>query len=132
MAYLKPGAFIKHVFNPLAKRFGISGAQELVVKRRQSGQDQSIPVVPIEHGGERYIVSVRGEADWVRNMRAAGGGELRSKSGSERFAAAEVPVAERGPIIAAYREANGRGVKGYWDKLPDDADHPVFRVASNP
>jgi hypothetical protein len=128
MAYLKPAAFVKHVFNPIAKKFKLSGANELVVKRRQSGQEQSIPVIPVEHDGARYIVSTRGESDWVRNMRAAGGGELRGKTRSERFTATEVPVAERGAIIVAYREVAGKTVTAYWDKLPDDADHPVFRI----
>jgi hypothetical protein len=132
MAYLKPAPFVKHVFNPIAKRFKLSGSSELVVKRRQSGEEQSIPVIPVEHDGARYIVSTRGESDWVRNMRAAGGGELRGKSSSERFTATEVPLAERGPIIGAYREVAGKTVTAYWDKLPDDADHPVFRIAATP
>jgi hypothetical protein len=133
MAYVKPGLFIKHVFNPIAKRFGIGGARELVVKRRKSSGEQSIPVMPVEHDGARYLVSVRGESEWVRNMRAAGGGELRGKSGGERFGFTELPVAERAPIIARYRAEAGKNVDTYWKKLPDDADHPVFRLeASSP
>jgi hypothetical protein len=128
MAYLKPPAFVKHVFNPIAKKFGMGGANELVVRRRKTGQEQSIPVIPVEHEGARYIVSTRGESEWVRNMRAAGGGELRGRSGSERFTVTEVPVAESGPIIATYRQVAGKTVEAYWNKLPDDADHPVFRV----
>lgn len=128
MAYVKPSPFIKHVFNPLAKRFGIGGARELVVKRRKSGDMQSIPVMPLEHEGVRYLVSVRGESEWVRNMRAAGGAELRGKTGAERFRFAELPVAERAPIIARYREQAGKNVDSYWKRLPDDADHPVFRI----
>ena len=128
MAYVKPGPFIKYVFNPLAKRFGIGGARELVVKRRVSGTEQSIPVMPLEHDGGRYLVSVRGESEWVRNMRAAGGGELRGKGGNGRFGFTELPVQERAPIIASYRQAAGKNVDTYWKKLPDDADHPVFRI----
>jgi deazaflavin-dependent oxidoreductase (nitroreductase family) len=128
MAYLKPAPFVKHVFNPIARKLGMGGANELVVKRRKSGEEQKIPVIPVEHEGARYIVSTRGESQWVRNMRAAGGCELRSKSGAQQLTATEVPMAERGPIIAAYREAAGKSVTTYWDKLPDDADHPVFRI----
>jgi hypothetical protein len=131
MAYLKPPAFVKHVFNPIAKRFNIGGANELRVRRRQSGEQQSIPVIPVEHEGARYIVSTRGESDWVRNMRAAGACELAGKSGTARFTAIEVPVAERGPIILAYRDTAGKTVTQYWEKLPDDADHPVFRLEAS-
>ena len=40
----------------------------------------------------------------------------------------EVPVGERPPVIDAYRELAGRTVAAYWKKLPDPADHPVFRL----
>jgi len=28
----------------------------------------------------------------------------------------------------AYRERLGRAVKGYFERIPDPADHPVFRI----
>src|SRR5881227_2699262 len=129
MAYLKQNAFGKTVFNPIAKRFGMGGSTELVVTRRKTGEEQSIPVIPVEHAGSRYIVSTRGESDWVRNARKAGEVQLREDGERRRFTATEVPEPERGPIIAAYREKAGKTVETYWKKLPDDADHPVFRIA---
>ena len=72
MAYLKPPLFAKRVFNPLAMRFGISGTETLVVPRRRSGEPQRVPVIPVDYQGARYIVSTRGESDWVRNLREAG------------------------------------------------------------
>src|SRR3954452_21718769 len=128
MAYLKPPLFAKRVFNPLAMRFGISGTETLVVPRRRSGEPQRIPVIPVDYQGARYIVSTRGESDWVRNLREAGGGELHGKDGDESFSATEVPVDERAPIIAAYRAKAGKTVDTYFDKLPEPADHPIFRV----
>ena len=124
MAYLKPPVFVKRVFNPIAMRFGIGGSEALVVRRRTTGEPQRIPVIPVEHAGSRYVVSTRGESDWVRNVRAAGQVDV----GDTTFAVAEVPVAEREPIIAAYREKAGKTVKAYWEQLPDAADHPVFRL----
>lgn len=124
MAYLKPAAFAKRVFNPIALRFGIGGAKGLVVRGRVSRQPQRVPVIPVEHEGERYLVSTRGESEWVRNIRDAAGGEIEGKS----FRAVEIPVEQREPIIAAYREVAGKTVAGYWKKLPDPADHPVFRI----
>lgn len=124
MAYLKPAAFAKRVFNPIALRFGIGGAKGLVVRGRVSRQPQRVPVIPVEHEGERYLVSTRGESEWVRNIRDAAGGEIEGKP----FRAVEIPVEQREPIIAAYREVAGKTVAGYWKKLPDPADHPVFRI----
>ena len=128
MAYLKPNAFTRKVFNPVAMRLGVGGSTTLVVPRRKTGAAQRIPVIPVEHEGARYIVSTRGESDWVRNMRAAGGGELESKGALEAFRATEVPLSERDPILAAYRDKAGKTVDTYFEQLPDPSDHPVFRV----
>ena len=128
MAYLKPNAFVRRVFNPMAMRFGMGGSEKLVVRKRKSGQPQELPVIPVEHDGAQYIVSTRGESDWVRNVRAAGGGEVHSKSGINSFNAKQVPVEQTAAIIEAYRKKAGKTVEAYWKKLPDDKDHPVFRI----
>jgi len=87
-----------------------------------------VPVIPVEYAGARYLVSPRGETDWVRNLRAAGQGELGGRGGSEEFRATEVPVEDRPAIIAAYRAVAGRAVTSLFKALPDPADHPVFRI----
>ncbi len=79
--------------------------------------------------GNRYLVGVRGETEWVRNMRAAGGGELRRRGKAEPVRATEVlDPDERARIVSAYRDRWGRQLKAQFDKLPDPADHPVFRI----
>ena len=129
MAYLKPPFFVKNVFNRLAMAAGAFGTVTLSVPGRRSGSEQRIPVIPVEVDGRRHVVSTRGESEWVRNARHAGRITLRGKkTWAGTYAATEVPVAERGPIIAAYREAAGSTVTAYWKQLPDDADHPVFRL----
>ena len=128
MAYLKPPTFTRKVFNPLAMRFAIGGSTTLAVRRRSSGTTQQIPVIPVELAGSRYIVSTRGESQWVRNARSSGSVELRRRGHSERFTAVEIPVAERPPVLDAYREKAGKMVGTYWKQLPDPADHPVFRL----
>jgi hypothetical protein len=129
VAYLKPGLWVRRVYNPLAMRFGFAGTQTLVVRRRQTGEPQVVPVLPIEHGGSRYLVSVRGESDWVKNLRAAGGrGEIRRGKWSGAFQATELPPSDCEPIIEAYRKKAGRAMDLFWKKLPDAADHPTFRI----
>src|SRR5262245_57994800 len=115
MAYLKPGWFTKSLFNPVAMRLGISGTETLAVRRRRSGDMQRVPVIPVEVGGSRYVVSTRGDSDWVRNVRAAREVELNG----EAMRVTEVPAPERKPILDAYREKAGRTVETYWKKLPD-------------
>jgi hypothetical protein len=133
MAYLKPNAFVRKVFNPVAMRTGMSGSRALIVPRRATGEPQRIPVIPVEHEGARYIVSTRGESDWVKNLRAAGGrGELVDGDGATTsFESTELALEERELVIAAYREVAGKTVEAYWKKLPDAKDHPVFRIEAS-
>ena len=128
MAYVRPPLFVRAIFNPIAMATGLSGVETLQVKGRSSGSLQRLPVIPVDHAGGRYLVSPRGETDWVKNLRAAGGGELRRKRASISFAAFELPVDARPPVIAAYRAKAGRSVASFWKRLPDPADHPVFRI----
>ncbi|OBC11568.1 hypothetical protein A5784_34195 [Mycobacterium sp. 852013-50091_SCH5140682] len=124
MAYLKPGWFVRTVFNRIAMATGVGQSRTLTVTTRISKQPQQIPVVVPEVNGVKYLVSTRGESEWVRNVRA----EPRVTLGSDSYVAAEVPVEQRAPIIAAYRPLAGKVVEGYWRQLPDDADHPVFAL----
>jgi hypothetical protein len=64
----------------------------------------------------------------VRNLRAGGRAELLVRGVPERVRATEIPAAERQPVLAAYRAKAGRTVAPYFEKLPDPADHPVFRL----
>jgi len=98
------------------------------VRGRRCGAVHRVPVIPVDHEGARYLVPPRGETDWARNLRAAGEGELQSRRGVLAFRATELPVAERPPVIAAYRAVAGRAVKSFFDAMPDPADHPVFRL----
>jgi deazaflavin-dependent oxidoreductase (nitroreductase family) len=132
MAYLKPPAFTRRFANPLAMRLNAHGGATLTVVGRRTGEARRVPVIPVEVGGSRYLVSPYGESEWVRNLRAAGKGELSRKGRTEAFDAVEVPVDQRSPVIARYREVAGRVVSPCFTKLPDTRDHPVFKVESNP
>lgn len=124
--YLKPGWFVSRVVNPLVVLLG--GATTLAVRGRRTGRWRTVPVNVLELDGERYLVAPRGETQWARNLRAAGEGELRRRGRVERFAAAEVPDAEKPRIIQAYLDRWGAMVRGQFRALPDPADHPVFRI----
>lgn len=121
-------------------RYGISlaGSAELTVRGRRSGRPQRIPVNPHTHRGAQYLVSARGHSQWVRNMRAAGGGELRVGRKVRTFTAQELPDAEKPPILRTYLERWGwqvdRYFRGVTAKSSDEEiaaaapDHPVFRI----
>lgn len=120
MAYLKPPWFTHKIFNPFAMAVGMG--ETLTVTKRRSKQPQRVPVITVDVAGTRYLVSTRGESEWVKNLRA----DPNAKIGSTEYVAREIPEQERQAIITAYREKAGRTVEGYFRKLPREADHPVF------
>jgi F420H(2)-dependent quinone reductase len=130
MAYLKPPWFTIRVFNRIAMATGISSSETLTVTKRGSGEPQHIPVVTVEVAGTRYLVSTRGESQWVKNVRANSTVTLTNKSGAATYVARESPTIERPLILAAYQQKAGRAVDGYFRKLPDPADHPVFALTA--
>ncbi|MEV5978586.1 nitroreductase family deazaflavin-dependent oxidoreductase [Streptomyces sp. NPDC052114] len=123
-------------------RHGVSlmGSAELSVRGRKSGKMQRIPVNPYLHEGDQrqYLVSARGHSQWVRNMRVAGGGELRVGRKVREFTVVEVPDDEKPAVLRGYLEKWGWEVNQYFQGVTaksSDAeiqaaapDHPVFRI----
>jgi deazaflavin-dependent oxidoreductase (nitroreductase family) len=48
----------------------------LTVRGRKSGEPRTVPVAVTEVEGRRWIIGAYGDVQWVRNLRAAGGGEI--------------------------------------------------------
>ena len=88
----------------LLTSLGISvyGSRVLAVRGRKSGEWRTVPVNLLPHEGQHYLVAPRGETEWVRNLRVAGGGELRLGRRREPFRAAEVADADKPPVLRAY------------------------------
>ncbi|GAB3486729.1 nitroreductase/quinone reductase family protein [Nocardiopsis coralliicola] len=109
---------------------------ELEVRGRTSGRRVTFPLVVAEVGGERYLVSMLGEANWVRNVRADGGRAVLRHGTAVPVLLEEVPAAERPPIIKRYL-ALAPGARPHIpvdrsapaaDFAPVAAGHPVFRI----
>ena len=111
MAYVKPRGFTRRVVNPLVSRLHSGGVETLTVVGRRTGRPHAVPMIPMQIGESCHPVSPDGEADWARNLRAAGEGELRGRGTTQRFAGREVSVADRAAVIAAYRAVAGRTVE---------------------
>src|SRR5437762_2893260 len=123
-------------------KMGISvyGSRILAVRGRKSGEWRTTPVNPLTLNGERYLVAPRGETQWVRNMRAAGGGELRVGRRTEPFTATELADADKPRVLRAYLKRWKFEVGVFFDGVGADAPeaklleiapgYPVFRVTS--
>lgn len=112
----------------------------LDVTGRRSGKTISFPLAMIVMNGERYLVSMLGtEANWVRNVEAAGG-QARLRHGiTEQVLLEEVDVEQRAPILKAYLKlapgarphipVSKDAPLGEFEKIA--AKYPVFRVTSS-
>jgi hypothetical protein len=95
----------------------------------------------LEVDGRRYLVSARGEGEWVRNVRAAGG-ELALLRGRrrEQVHAVELADAEKVPVLRAYLRRWKAEVGVFFDGHDANSSdeelaaiawkHPVFVLAS--
>ncbi len=114
-----------------------SGTITLEVKGRRSGMIRSNVVTWVEQDEERYLVSPRGESEWVRNVRAAGGEAVIRRRGGQKVRLEEVPAEERAPIIKAYLAKTAMATRQHFGVDPKaeieefeaiTARHPVFRI----
>ena len=128
MAYLKPPWFTAKIFNKVAMATGVSGCETLTITRRSGARHQQIPVITVDVDGTKYLVSTRGESQWVKNVRAKPRVTLTTQAGAVEYLAKEVPVDQREPVLAAYQTKAGKTVDGYFRQLPNPADHPVFSL----
>lgn len=113
----------------------------LEVPGRKSGKIVAVPLVMAVIEGQRYLVSMLGaDAQWVLNVRAAGGRAVLRGGSLEHICLEEVPAGQRAPVLKAYL----RRAPGARPHLPvrQDApltefekiagDYPVFRVVPEP
>jgi deazaflavin-dependent oxidoreductase (nitroreductase family) len=135
---------LTQAFNRFASRLASLGLMPsktvtLEVKGRRSGRVRSTVIIWVEHEGERYFVSPRGEAEWVRNVRAAGGGAAIRRRGRQRVRLEEAPAEERAPIIKAYLVKTAKATQQHFGVDPKAdigefegiaARHPVFRIVT--
>lgn len=126
----------------LSPRFAIT----LEVPGRRSGVVHRTTLVETDVEGERYLVALGGESEWVRNVRAAEGRAVLGRRRREAVVLTEVPVADRAPVLRAYvlrpgraprSRAVAREARDYFGVRPDlapadlaavAARYPVFRV----
>jgi deazaflavin-dependent oxidoreductase (nitroreductase family) len=142
--YKRPGAFTRHVFNPLVQgltRLGVSvwGSRMLEHRGRRSGKIRRTPVNLLRLGDVEYLVAPRGETEWVRNVRHADG-QLSLVLGRRRRScrAEELPPEARIPVLRDYLRRWKFEVGMFFDGVgPDSSDaewavaagrHPVFVI----
>jgi deazaflavin-dependent oxidoreductase (nitroreductase family) len=146
--YRKPGAITRRMMNPVliaATRMGVSiwGSRVLEVRGRKSGTVRRTPVNLLTFNGRDYLVSPRGETQWVRNVRADGGRlALALGRRREERVARELSDDEKPPLLRAYLRRWKMEVGVFFEGVSADSSdedlrriaprHPVFLLEENP
>jgi len=121
---------------------GLFGARVLSVPGRVSGRLQQVPVNLLHEDGRRYLVAVRGNTQWVRNVRAGGAVTLSIGRRGEPVRLVEVPVEQRVPVLRRYLARWGWEVGQFVEGLGKDSSDaellaaapgiPAFEVLPDP
>jgi deazaflavin-dependent oxidoreductase (nitroreductase family) len=142
--YRPPGWFTQHVFNGALAwltRRGVSvwGSRILEVPGRRTGEPRRVPVNLLTVDGIEYLVSPRGEGQWVRNVRA-NDGQLDLLLGRHRTRriARELADADKVDVLRPYLRRWKFEVGQFFDGVDADSSdealldrapmHPVFRL----
>jgi deazaflavin-dependent oxidoreductase (nitroreductase family) len=143
--YQAPDWFTRNVFNRLVAvltRAGVSfwGSRILEVRGRKTGEPRRTPVNLLTFDDQRYLVAPRGHTQWVRNLRAAGEGDLLLGRRREHFSATEIDDGDKESILRAYLRRWNWEVGQFFGGVGSDSstaelqriapNHPVFRIES--
>ena len=127
------------IANSVSKTISPDGVVALEVIGRKSGRIVSFPLVMVIVDRQRYLASMLGNsAQWVRNVRAAGGKATLRSGGQEDVRLEEIPADQRAPLLKAYLQAapgarphvpvNKDAPLAEFEKIA--AEYPVFHVVS--
>lgn len=128
--YRRPGRLRRQMNRVVAWLAGLGltpvNTVRLEVTGRRTGRLHAFAVTTATWHGERYLVSLAGESDWVRNLRAADGRAVIRHRYPTRVRTEEIPVRQRAPVLGAYLE------KRALSKSPSRSARDYFGVEPHP
>lgn len=136
-----PARAINPAIALIVGRWGVPvpGVRILRVHGRRSGRLHAVPITITSHDELRYLVAVRGETDWSRNLEAAGWGELIRGKQVERVRATRVSADEAQRGLSSHLARHGWATRRLLGvgRRPDPAElgalatrTPVFRLST--
>ena len=135
--YRKPGWFTRNVLNRTVARLtrmGVSvwGSRVLEVPGRRSGTPHQVPVNLLTLADRQYLVSARGNGQWVRNVRANDGRlDLLLGRNRTQWMATEVADADKVDVLRAYLKRWKAEVGVFFDGVSaKSTDEQVMAIAS--
>jgi deazaflavin-dependent oxidoreductase (nitroreductase family) len=142
--FMKPTA-VERLFNQafgLLVRLGIGLPHNYLLEVRggKTGRVYGTPVDVLDLGRRRFLVSGRGQTQWVRNAQAAGQAALARGRRRMNFKLRSLADAEKPPILKAYLDRFKLTVQRYFpiaagspvaDFEPLVGRYPVFELVSD-
>jgi deazaflavin-dependent oxidoreductase (nitroreductase family) len=133
--WLKPANKVFIRMSRLGMSFGGESPVVLTVSGRKSGRERSTPVTPMEVDGKEYVVAGFPGADWVANVRAAGGAMVARGRNARRVRMVELSADDARPLLRLFPEKVPTGV-GFMkraglvtDGLPEEFEALAGRIA---
>jgi deazaflavin-dependent oxidoreductase (nitroreductase family) len=108
----------------------IAGTRTLRVRGRKTGKPRGVVVNILRVDGVDYVVSPRGNTQWVRNVRAAGAVDVGPVWRRRRLRTTEVADTAKADLLKRYLDRWYWEVKGHIAGLtPDSGDDEIHAAA---
>ena len=91
-----------NAFVSVLARAGVGPIHLLTTRGSKTGRQHTIPVVPVDHDGRRWLVAPYGAVTWVHNVRADDRVSLRYRRTTRAYTTREVAPEEAGPVLKRY------------------------------
>jgi F420H(2)-dependent quinone reductase len=108
----------------------IAGTVAIRVRGRKSGKRRGVVVNLLTVDGREYLVSPRGNTQWVRNARAAGSIEMGPRWRSSEVCISEVADVEKPELLKRYLDRWFWEVKGHVGGLTPESSDAELGAAS--
>lgn len=108
----------------------IAGTRALRVRGRKTGKSRGVVVNVLRVDGVDYVVSPRGNTQWVRNVRVAGVVDVGPRWRRRRLRITEVADPAKADLLKRYLDRWYWEVKGHIAGLtPDSGDDEIHAAA---
>lgn len=108
----------------------IAGTRALSVRGRKSGKRRGVVINLLTVDGVDYLVSPRGNTEWVRNVRAAGEIQIGPRWRPRPARVTEVADDDKPEVLRHYLQRWYWQVKGYVAGLTPDSRDDSLRIAA--
>ncbi|MGB3474470.1 MAG: nitroreductase/quinone reductase family protein [Mycobacterium sp.] len=108
----------------------IAGTRALSVRGRKSGKRRGVVINLLTVDGVDYLVSPRGNTEWVRNVRAAGEIQIGPRWRPRPARVTEVADDDKPEVLRHYLQRWYWQVKGYVGGLAPDSSDDALRIAA--